>query len=120
MVRPASSSARSPSGRGLSAPITSTRRSNSRARWARKAGARSPPIVEVPHGSPTLAPPTASPSMSDDEVVAFLNGRPITRREVADRALAVDGKNLIDQFIRWRVRGDRVKELGIVNTDDEL
>src|SRR5262245_7295088 len=76
-----------------------------------------PPIREV-HPSPAAA--SISPSMPDDDVVAFLNGKAITRREVADHALATDGKGLIDQFIRWKVRTDRVRELGISNSADEL
>ena len=58
--------------------------------------------------------------MSDDEIVAFLDGRPLSRREVTDRAMEVDGRGLIDQYVRWKLRRDRLAELGISNTEEEL
>jgi len=83
------------------------------------AACAAPPPVRVAAPKPGPVVP-AEMSMTEDEVVALLNGRPVTRREVADHALAADGKNLIDQYIRWKVRTDRVRELGIVNTPEEL
>lgn len=82
-----------------------------------------PPIVEVrpaPTPSPAPSPAPVRPSMADDEIVALVNGRPLTSREVTDRAMAADGRSLIDQYIRWKLRSDRVASLGIVNSEEEL
>ncbi len=70
--------------------------------------------------SDPVTPPPIGMSLPDDEVVARLNGRAITRREVTDRAMAVDGRKLVEDYAKWRVRQDRLSELGVTNTETEL
>ncbi len=75
-------------------------------------------------GAPDPAPPKdpgpIGMNLPEDEIVAFLNGKPVMRRDVTDRAMLADGKRLIDAYIGWRVRQDRIESLGITNTSGEI
>jgi len=73
----------------------------------------------TPATAPNPPPPDVM-NLPDDDIVAVLNGKPVMRREVTERAMAAEPKRLIDDFIKWRVRVDRVREVGIENTPDEI
>ena len=72
-----------------------------------------------PEPDPRTQPPI-SMNLPDDEIVARLYGRPVTRREVTERAMTADGWRLVEDYAKWRVRHDRIAELGIENTEAEL
>lgn len=55
-----------------------------------------------------------------DRVVAFLDGQPITWQAVAEKALELDPKGAVDQYVRWRIIEDRKRELGIRHAPEEL
>jgi hypothetical protein len=55
-----------------------------------------------------------------EEIVALIDGKPVTARAVADRVLELDPKAAVDQYVRWKVIEDRRAELGIVNAPAEL
>jgi hypothetical protein len=75
-------------------------------------------------GAPNPAPPKdpgpIGMNLPEDEIVAFLNGKPVMRRDVTDRAMLSEGKRLIDAYVGWRVRKDRIETLGITNTAEEI
>src|SRR5258705_11235903 len=56
----------------------------------------------------------------EDPVVAFIDEQPGGRRDVVHRAMISRGKELIDQYILWKLRRERIQELGIRNTPEEL
>lgn len=74
--------------------------------------APSPEALEVPR-----APERRD---KDDEVVAFHDGRPLSWRAVAEKALDLDLKYAVDQYIRWKILEDRRTSLGIANAPEEL
>ncbi len=55
-----------------------------------------------------------------DRVVAFLDGQAVTWQAVAEKALELDPKGAVDQYVRWRIIDDRKRELGIRHTPEEL
>ena len=55
-----------------------------------------------------------------DEIVALLNGEPITWLTVAEKVLELNLRESVDQYVRWRIVDDRRKALGITHTPDEL
>jgi hypothetical protein len=81
-----------------------------------------PPSREFPAAPPpdNAFDPEGRPDPGEDAIVAFVDGEPVRWRVVADRAMATRGKELIDQYIRWKLRQDRIRDLGIANTADEL
>ncbi len=86
------------------------------------AGCGAPPSRQTPAAPPPANPGDAAPvsSPQDESIVAFINEQPVTWRSVVDHAMASRGKELIDQYILWKLRQDRIQELGIRNTPDEL
>jgi hypothetical protein len=78
-------------------------------------------------GAPAPAPPSeALPARGpaggtpDDRIVAFCDGKPLTWREVAEKALELDLARAVDQYLRWRLVEDRRQALGIEHTPEEL
>ncbi len=74
---------------------------------------------------PAPAPTTeqvvpAGPQSKDDHVVAFVNGRPVTWRQVAERAMNLGGRQLIDQYVHWMLRQDFLRTNGISSTPADL
>jgi hypothetical protein len=64
--------------------------------------------------------PRSTPRDHEGEVVALLNGEPLSWREVAEKMLELDLKTAVDQFARWRLVEDHRKALGIQHTPEEL
>jgi hypothetical protein len=86
------------------------------------AGCGAPPVREEP-AKPPPPPPmnsgdTAPPQ--DDVPVAFIDKEPVMLREVVDHSMAARGKELIDKYILWKLRRDRLEELGVKNTPEDL
>lgn len=80
-----------------------------------------------PRENPTGPPPRnvheqdpPRTSSRDGEIVAFVNGRAVTWGDVTAHAMTTQGKSLIDEYIVWKLRVDRIRELGITNTPDDL
>jgi hypothetical protein len=73
-----------------------------------------------PDPAPPKDPGPIGMNLPDDEVVAILNGKPILRREVTDRAMDLEGRRLIESYVRWRIRNDRIRALGIDVTAEDL
>jgi len=78
-------------------------------------------------GSPQAPPPhpLADPAADarrarDGEIVALHDGRPLTWREVAERAMETDLRQAVDQCVRGRIVEERRAALGIVNTPAEI
>ena len=63
---------------------------------------------------------TPERSARADEIVAFLNGEPLSWQVVAEKTLELNLKESVDQYVRWRVVEDRKTKLGIVHTPEEL
>ena len=82
------------------------------------APARSEFPAAPPPRNPGDVPSAADPQ--DNPVVAFIDGRPVTWRSVVDHAMATRGKDLIDKYILWQVRRNRIEEIGIRNTPEDL
>jgi hypothetical protein len=55
-----------------------------------------------------------------DEVVALLDGQPLTWQKVAEKTLELDLKGSVDQYVRWKIVEDRRLELGIRHEAAEL
>ena len=55
-----------------------------------------------------------------DGIVAFLNGEPISWQTVAEKALELNLKDAVDQYVRWKIVEDRRAALGISHTPEEL
>lgn len=79
-----------------------------------------------PRENPTGPPPAnvhdqePRPGGRDGEIVAFVNGRPVTWADVTTHAMSTQGKSLIDEYIVWKLRTDRIRDLGLTNTPEEL
>lgn len=56
----------------------------------------------------------------EDPIVAFIDDQPVTYRTVVEHSMTHRGRELIDKYILWKVRRDRLEELGIKNTTDDL
>ena len=41
-------------------------------------------------------------------------------RDVVDHSMASRGRELIDKYIQWKLRKDKLEELGIRNSPDDL
>jgi len=85
-------------------------------------GCGAPPLREEPAKPP---PPNHGDAIPDapppqDDIVAFIDKEPVRLREVIDHAMAARGKELIDKYILWKLRKDKIEELGIVNTPEDL
>ena len=65
-------------------------------------------------------PPRAAAGDRGDEIVALVNGVPVTARTVADRVLELDPKAAVDQYVRWKVIEDRQTALGVAHAPAEL
>jgi hypothetical protein len=65
---------------------------------------------------------SASPDrkVKPDEIVAILNGEPLSWQVVAEKTLELNLKESVDQYVRWRIVEDRKTALGIVHSPDEL
>lgn len=77
----------------------------------------------APRREPAVESLPSRPSASTDrgeEIVALVDGKPVTARAVADRLLELDPKAAVDQYVRWKVIEDRRAELGIRHAPDEL
>jgi hypothetical protein len=55
-----------------------------------------------------------------DEIVALLNGEPLSWRAVAEKALEVNLKGAVDEYVRWRIVDERRRALGISNPAGDL
>ena len=55
-----------------------------------------------------------------DEIVAFLNGEPLTWQAVAEKTLELNLKESVDQYVRWRIVEDRKSALAISPSPEEL
>jgi hypothetical protein len=85
------------------------------------AGCAGPNRRENPAAPPPSNPGDAPPDVGQDNpVVAFIDEEPVYWRAVVDHSMATRGKELIEQYILAKLRRDRVQELGIKNTPDEL
>jgi hypothetical protein len=60
------------------------------------------------------------PAHQEDYPVAFIDKTPVMWREVVDYSMSSRGKELIDKYILWKLRKDRLDELGIRNSPDDL
>ncbi len=56
----------------------------------------------------------------DGEIIAFIDDRPVTWGDVTAHAMSTQRKSLIDEYVAWKVRKDRLKNLGITNSPEEL
>src|SRR5262245_4897055 len=65
-------------------------------------------------------PPRAAAPDGGTEIVALVNGEPVTARTVADRMLELDPKAAVDQYVRWKIIEDRRAALGIAHAPGEL
>ncbi len=65
-------------------------------------------------------PPRPEAPDGGDEIVALLDGKPLTARSVADRMLELDPRHAIDQYVRWKILEDRRAALGVVQSPAEL
>lgn len=65
-------------------------------------------------------PAPTSRKEGDERVVAFLDGQPVTWRQVAERALELEFRRNIDLYVRWKILENRREKLGIENTPQEL
>lgn len=74
--------------------------------------------------SQATAPPpiSAEPESrkADAQVVALIDGSPVTWREVAERVMDLERRRSIDLFLRWKILDSRRERLGIVNSPEEL
>ena len=86
------------------------------------AGCGSTPVRETPAAAPPPSNPgDAEPEMPAQETpVAFIEDQPVTWRAVVDHAMAGRGKELIDKYILWKLRRDKLDELAITNSKDDL
>lgn len=75
-----------------------------------------PPKENLPDRASTM---TERRSKSE-EIVALVNGEPITWQTVAEKVLELNLRESVDQYVRWRVVEDRKKALGISHTPEEL
>jgi hypothetical protein len=87
-------------------------------------GCGSRPLREEPAKPP---PPPSNPGdepvdtgSEDDIPVAFIDKEPVMYREVVDHSMSARGKELIDKYILWKLRRDRLEELGIKNSQEDL
>ncbi|GEM_PF-6648694 len=77
-------------------------------------------------GACAAPPPRQGPERGDEKktgdtrVVAFLNGIPVTWREVAEKAVELEFKRNVDLYVRWKILESRRAELGIANSPEEL
>jgi hypothetical protein len=55
-----------------------------------------------------------------DEIVALLNGQPVTWQAVAEKVLELNLKESVDQYVRWRIVEDRKAAMAITHTPEEL
>ncbi len=87
---------------------------------ALSACASKPKLPDTGPGGTGQLPIPAASDASDDRVVAFIDGRPILWRDVTEHAMTAGGKQLIDEYIRWKLRHDVSRKLGVANTPDEI
>ncbi len=73
-----------------------------------------------PATRPDPIPGEADPKRADSRIVAFLDGAPITWREVAERVLELERRRSIDLFLRWKILESARERLGIGNTPEDL
>ncbi|MBI4563128.1 MAG: hypothetical protein HY716_00340 [Planctomycetes bacterium] len=81
-------------------------------------------VVAVGCGPTPLrpAPESVPPSRreAEDRIVAFMDETPIHWRDVVRHAYQTHRKLLIDQYIAWKLRDNRARDLGLRNTPEEL
>lgn len=73
-----------------------------------------------PRTEPREPERTADGRKGDDRIVAFLNGEPVTWRQVAERALELEFKRNIDLYVRWRILESLREKHGIENPPSDL
>jgi hypothetical protein len=88
-------------------------------------GCAPPAEREIPAQPPPINPGDESKapapvSQDDNKPVALIDGEPVTWRTVVEHAMATRGKELIDKYISWKLRTDKLDALGIRNSPDEL
>ena len=75
-----------------------------------------------PAAPPPLNPGDAVPETptQDAPPVAYIDDQPVTWKAVVDHAMTSRGRELIDKYILWKLRQDRLEELQVRNTPDDL
>lgn len=74
-----------------------------------------------PEPRPVQPPPPAdAPRPPEHTVVAWLNGRPITRDALLDGTLAMDYKGTVDRYVMRVLVDEHKQSNGIVNTPEQL
>ena len=75
-----------------------------------------------PAAPPPLNPGDAAPETppQDAPPVAYIDDQPVTWKAVVDHAMTSRGRELIDKYILWKLRQDRLEELQVRNTPDDL
>ncbi|MBI3857418.1 MAG: peptidyl-prolyl cis-trans isomerase [Planctomycetes bacterium] len=63
---------------------------------------------------------TVERHVKPDEIVALVNGQPLTWQAVAEKVLELNPRESVDQYVRWKIVDDRRAALGIVHTPEEL
>ncbi len=76
-----------------------------------------PPKENLPDRSTTMVERRSGKS---DEIVALVNGEPVTWQAVAEKVLELNLRESVDQYVRWKIVEDRKNALGIVHTPEEL
>lgn len=82
------------------------------------ASPRPPSAVPGPATTEQVIP--AGPQTGDEHIVALLDGQPVTWRQVAEHAMEAGSRRLIDEYIYWKLRRNKIRELGITSTPEEL
>ena len=74
-----------------------------------------------PEPRPVRAPASAdAPKPPEHSIVAWLNGRPVTRDALLDGTLTMDYKGTVDRYVMRVLVDERKKALGIANTPEQL
>jgi hypothetical protein len=81
-------------------------------------GCGSQAVRETPSKPPPENPGDLEPQ--DRPPVAFIDNRPVTWQEVVDHSMSARGRELIEKYILWKLRKEKLDELGIGNTREDL
>lgn len=72
------------------------------------------------NGQPARTPQAHDKTAADPEVVAYVNGQPITRRELGEELIARKGKEQLELLINRRIIEQACQKAGITVTDAEV
>lgn len=87
--------------------------------WALMAACASCSPAPLPEHLPDRSTPVER-QVRPEEIVALVNGEPVTWQAVAERVLELNLKESVDQYVRWKLVEDRRQALQIVHTPEEL